>query len=72
MILSYITVITKDGEFKLIHDTDFINRFRPSEAMLEQARQIVKERYPDCRSATLMLKYYNQYGDNTKSNLVKL
>lgn len=72
MILSHINVITSDGELKSIFATEGINRFRPSEEMLVKARQIVKERYPDYRSAILVLENYDQYGDNTKCNYVKL
>ena len=72
MILSHINVITSGGELKSIFATEEINRFRPSEVMLEQARKIVKERYPDYRSAILVLENYDQCGDNTKSNIVKL
>ena len=72
MILSHINVVTSDGQLKSIFATEGINRYRPTEEMLEKARQIVKERYPDYRSAMLVLENYDQYGDNTKSNLVKL
>lgn len=72
MIIYHITVITNEDELKSIHETDFINRYRPTEEMIEMARELVKKCYPNHRMATIHLDHYDKYGDNDKCNLVQL
>lgn len=72
MIRSYITVITNDGKLESIHETDFIDRYRPTKDMLDKARELVKEKYPDFLLVSLHLEHYDKFGDNDKCNFVCL
>lgn len=72
MTSAHINVIDKDGYLKQIHSVKDVTRFRPTNEMLEKARQIVKEKYPDYHSAVLILMHYDNDNYNDKCNYVGL
>lgn len=72
MTSAHINVIDKDGYLRQIHSVDGVNRFRPTSEMLEKARRIVKEKYPNYHLAVLILTHYNKDNYNDKCNYVEL
>lgn len=72
MTSAHINVIDKDGYLRQIHSVKGVTRFRPTNEMLDNARQIVKEIYPDYQSAVLILMHYDKDNYNDKCNYVEL
>ena len=72
MTSAHINVIDKDGYIRQIHSFKEVTRFRPTDEMLDKARKIVKENYPEHQSAVLILTHYNKDGYNDKCNYVDL
>ena len=72
MVSAHINVIDKDGHLRQIHSVKKITRFRSTDEMIDKARQIVAEKYPDYQSAVLILTHYNKDGYNDKCNYIEL
>ena len=72
MTSAHINVIDKDGYIRQIHSVKEVTRFRPTDEMLEKARNLVAEKYPDYQSAVLILTHYDKDNYNDKCNYVEL
>ena len=72
MTSAHINVIDKDGYVRQIHSVKEVTRFRPTDEMLDNARQMVTEKYPDYQSAVLILMHYDKDDYNDKCNYVEL
>ena len=72
MTSAHINVIDKDGCLRQIHSVTGITSFRPTDEMLDKARNLVAEKYHDYQSAVLILMHYDKDDYNDKCNYIEL